>query len=170
MLIGAMPKYHEWFEAYRLDVPTTAVHQAMEQRDLWARNAACLAQVTPTPVSGPGGHQVTVWACPSGDVPVKMASSASAGESYRWVGSDTFGQRADAGSWLIRSAVAGELAQTTEPAEEERKALCTSITTDGKVVVVFREPDGRCVPETISPFTGAVEERQPANCDERCPE
>src|SRR5215813_13356752 len=70
-LIGAVPQYVTWIQAYRIGVPSNQVFSAQTQNELWNKNADC-AKALPRPVTIEENILVSVNACPSGDVLVKV--------------------------------------------------------------------------------------------------
>ncbi len=165
-LVGAVPKYYEWVEAYRLDVPANAVQQAIEQRDLWGKNAGCLTQVSPVPASTETDYEVAMWACPSGDVLVRVTGPDER-ESYRWVGLDTF-RAADASGFAILGSAHAAEHEPGQPMKGHRTVQCQGMDGEGKIVFVYAMPSGMCMEEIVNPFTGNVESRRPVKCDTSC--
>ena len=44
-VIGAVPQYLAWINAYLLGVPTDTIHEARVQETLWQKNFACATQL-----------------------------------------------------------------------------------------------------------------------------
>src|SRR5262245_21617777 len=82
-LIGAVPQYLTWFQAARIGVPPNQLFNAQTQNDLWNKNADC-AKTLPPPISIEENIRVSVNACSSGDVLVKVMYPNDK-ELYRWI-------------------------------------------------------------------------------------
>jgi hypothetical protein len=169
-VLGAVPQYLTWINAYLLGVPTYAVHAARMQEKLWRKNFACATQLDHNSSNyalSAGEHVVVVtWSCPSGDVLVTVESATD--ETIRrsiWIPLATRQQLAQGFPWMVRAAVAGELSLQAAPIVE---VLCQRRLPNGFIKRRIRRADGRCVDEVFDPRTGRPVQHQPAPCDQAC--
>jgi len=184
-LIGAVPQYVNWIQAYRLGVPSNQVFSAQTQNELWNKNADC-AKSLPRPVKIEEHIQVSVIACSSGDVLVKVIYPEDK-ELYRWipfkmVTSSSPETRAPvtrdslvdllAANWRVS---AGSLLMFVEEkiqsepggAQSQKQVICQRWVGNGRLLRRIRDAS-MCYDEIINTYTGKVEERKPSECKTSC--
>jgi hypothetical protein len=78
-VVGAIPQYLAWINAYVMGVPTETIYEARIQERLWQKNFTCATQIDQSSSNYAviNGEELVVvtWACPSGDVLVTVESS-----------------------------------------------------------------------------------------------
>jgi len=184
-LIGAVPQYVTWIQAYRIGVPSNQVFSAQTQNELWNKNADC-AKALPRPVTIEENILVSVNACPSGDVLVKVTYPGDK-ELYRWiplkmVTSSSPETRAPvtrdspiellAANWRVSAGsplMFAEEKTLSAPgvAQSQKQVICQRWVGNGRLLRRIRDA-GMCYDEIINTYTGKVEERKPAECKTSC--
>ena len=78
-VIGAIPQYLAWINAYVMGVPAETIYEARIQERLWQKNFYCATEMDQSSSNYAviNGEELVVvtWACPSGDVLVTVESS-----------------------------------------------------------------------------------------------
>jgi hypothetical protein len=174
VIIGAVPQYRSWINAYIMGVPSEAIHQARIQEKLWEKNFACATQLDRSSSNYAvitGEHVVMVaWACPSGDVLVTV-ESATDDISARsvWIPLNS----GDFTASLFDAVVPKAFAATDVLYVTKRKApmvtvLCQKWLPNRFIKRRIQLANDRCVDETINTRTGRVTKRLKAPCDREC--
>jgi hypothetical protein len=174
-LIGAVPQYMTWINAYVWGIPSDTLYQAKVQERLWKKNFNCATQIdrSSSNYAVIDGERVVVvtWVCPSGDVLVTLESAGD--ESFQrsiWIPLHTRLQMTQRSSLLLPEAVAaGEgwlrLSQNAAPIVG---VLCQKWLPNRLIKRRVQLADGRCVDEIVNPRTGQVLSRKNAPCDGEC--
>ena len=182
-LIGAIPQYLTWIQAFRIGVPTSQVFSAQIQNELWNKNVDC-AKTLSKPITIEENILVSVNACSSGDVLVRVIYPGDK-ELYRWipfklVTSTSMETRAPitgnlpvdflAEKWRV--AEGSLFATETTPSEfrsgqAQKQVICQKWLGNGRLLRRVRAAD-MCYDEIINTYTGRVEERKPAECKTPC--
>jgi len=162
---GAIPQFLTWIKAYKLDVPSNAVHLAIDQGRLWEKNFSCPKDKVPGTVKTPRNDTLEVIVCPSGDILVKVMQPDKPDPYYRWIAFDTFTTR---GSHLVptgQKAYAEEISLRLDMlAQPGSMVICQGRDHKGFVIRVIRLPSGQCQEEVINPYTGRVVSVRSAPC------
>jgi hypothetical protein len=173
-VIGAVPQYLAWINAYVMGVPTDTIYEARVQERLWKKNFTCATQIdhTSSNYAAITGEELVVvtWACPSGDVLVTVESSNEhASRRSVWIPlavRQSFTQHLP---WLPNTAHAeGGTQVASKRAEPMVEVLCQRWLPNGFIKRRVQLADGNCFDETINPRTGQVLQRQKAPCDRGC--
>ena len=173
-LIGAVPQYITWINAYRLGVPSESIHEAKVQEQLWQKNFRCATQLDRRSANYAAitGEDVVVvtWACPSGDVLVTVESPRDdVARRSVWIPLNAHHHTASGLDLLVRQAFAAapgsELAQRPQPMIT---VLCQKWLPNRLILRRIELANGRCVDEVLDPRTGRVQQRSNAPCDRRC--
>jgi hypothetical protein len=184
-LIGAIPQYLTWIQAFRMGVPSNQVFSAKTQNELWNKNADC-AKTLPRPITIEENIQVSVNACSSGDVLVKVLYPGEK-ELYRWipfkmVTASSLETRVPvtrdltvdflAASWGASQAVllpfAGERTVSEfRLGQTQKQVICQRWLGNGRLLRRIRDAS-MCYDEIINTYTGKVEERKAAECKTPC--
>jgi len=154
-IIGAIPQYQNWWQAYKRNVPSKSVQQAIEQEDLWKRNLECTRKEVPHIVRTNRNELLETTACPSGDILVRVQRPDER-TVYRWIGFNTFTQ---VGYFLpdIEEAFAEDRYQNFDLiAQTAPVILCQYFDANGFLVRRMQLPNGQCQEEVINPNTGVV--------------
>jgi len=173
-LVGAVPQYITWVNAYVLGVSAETVYQAKTQERLWHKNFACATQIDRSSSNYAlidGEHvQVVTWVCPSGDVLVTLEPQAH--DAYRrsiWIPLSARRQMTQRSSWPTREAVAAsEWVRSSQNAAPIVGVLCQKWLPDRLIKRRVQLADNRCFDEIVNPRTGQVMSRQDAPCDRTC--
>jgi hypothetical protein len=173
-MIGAVPQYLAWINAYTLGVPSESIHWAKAQERLWKKNFACATQLanSSSNYAALTGEQVVVvaWACPSGDVLVTLESPVD--ESFRrsvWISLKTPWQFTRRFPLLVQEALAAAGSQRADIGVAPMvEVLCQRWLPNRFIKRRIQLADGRCFDEVINPRTGQVVSRQNAPCDRAC--
>jgi hypothetical protein len=173
-LIGAVPQYLTWINAYLMGVPADTVHEARLQEHLWEKNFVCATQLhrgsnNYAVISGEEVMMVA-WACPSGDVLVTLESTADAvSRRSVWIplsaGTHTVGFL----DHLVQEAFAANPVRLARrPTTPMVTVLCQKWLPNRFIVRRVQLANGRCFDEVINPRTGEVKQRREAPCDRNC--
>ena len=156
-LVGAIPQYLAWLQAYRLNVPSQAIHEAEMQERLWRKNFACATSLdhsSPNYAAVAGERvMVVVWTCPSGDVLVTLESPEEpARERYIWLELARQQQAHNGLFPLIRQAQA----EPNRPAAplllaQAARVLCQTWLPNGQIKRRVQLANGKCQEEIIDP-------------------
>jgi hypothetical protein len=173
-LVGAVPQYIAWINAYIMGVPTDRIYTARIQERLWKKNFNCATQLVHNSSNYAviTGEEVVVvtWACPSGDVLVTVESSSDhASRRSVWVPFEVRQPLTYQFPWWPHSAHAGQeeqsVAKRSEPMVE---VLCQRWLPNRLIKRRIQLANGNCYDEVINPRTGEVMQRQKAPCDRGC--
>ena len=165
-ILGAVPQYMNVLKGLSIGVSANEVHAAQQQNKLWQSNREC----TPTlhKVATATGAQVSVGACPTGDI--QIAIDFPNGESIvRWIAFESI-ESASSRTWFgaMREAVAAESEMSAARlAQSGTQIICQRTLQRGRVLRRVRR-GSQCFDEIINTFTGRVEERRQAACDPSC--
>jgi hypothetical protein len=171
---GAVPQYVAWLQAYLLDVPSEAIHEAQLQERLWHKNFACATRLDHSShnYASLAGDRVivVVWACPSGDVLVTLESpDEPSRERYVWI---ELAHRHTAQDFLmpfVRQAFAEDVRPGTPLVmAQTARVLCQKWLAKGLIKRRVQLANGQCQDEVINPRGGRVVERRGAPCDPSC--
>jgi hypothetical protein len=163
-IIGAIPQYQNWWQAYKLKVPARSVSQATEQIDLWNKNYECSKKENPYTVKTCRNELIQTTVCPSGDILVKVQTPDKPTPDYRWIGFNTFRDtNAVAFDPFVKEAYADETGKGINLFAQNETILCQYRDANGFIVRRIRLSNGRCQEEVINPYTGATTIR-PAPC------
>lgn len=173
-LCGAVPQYTAWINAYRLDVPSEAIHEAQVQERLWHKNFACATQLDHNShnYAAIAGERVSVvvWTCPSGDVLVTLESpDQRSRERYVWL--ELSHHRTAQGFLMpwVRQAFAEDLRPGTPLlTAQAARVLCQKWLPNRMIKRRVQLANGQCRDEIINPRDGTVVERRGAPCDPGC--
>ena len=83
-LIGAVPQYKTWVDAWRLGISPSKVPALDEKARLYEKNEQCLKNPLPQVVATKFNIEVSVTACPSGDVLVSTRKPGT-DPRHQWV-------------------------------------------------------------------------------------
>jgi hypothetical protein len=173
-VIGAVPQYIAWINAYVMGVPAERIYAARTQERLWRKNFTCATQLVHNSSNYAviTGEEVVVvtWACPSGDVLVTVESASDhASRRSVWVPLEVRQPLTYLFPWWPHSAHAeqGEqrVAKRSEPMVE---VLCQRWLPNRLIKRRVQLANGNCYDEVINPRTGEVLQRQKAPCDRGC--
>ena len=173
-VVGAIPQYATWFQAFTAGVPSTVLHTALEQERLWQKNFSCATRLDQNSeayaaITGDKVH-VVVWACPSGDVLVTTESpQETASPRSVWV--PLTASPREAGHWtpLIRQVfAAGQWSPGGPRLARIVNVLCQKWLRDGFILRRVRLDNGRCRDEVINTRTGQVVQSRAAPCTPSC--
>jgi hypothetical protein len=173
-IIGAIPQYVAWINAYVMGVPTETIYQARTQEQLWKKNFTCATQIdhTSSRYAAIMGEDIVVvtWACPSGDVLVTLESlSERAARRSVWVPLEVHQPFTQQLPELLRSAYAAEGERVADKrAEPIVEVLCQRWLPNRFIKRRIQLADGNCFDEIINPRTGQVVQRQQAPCERGC--
>lgn len=173
-IIGAIPQYVAWINAYVMGVPTDTIYEARIQEQLWKKNFTCATQIdhTSSNYAAIMGEDLVVvtWACPSGDVLVTVESlTERASRRSVWVPLEVRQPFTRHLPRLLLSAYATEGKQfASKRAEPIVEVLCQRWLPNGFIKRRIKLADGNCFDEIINPRTGQVVQRQKAPCDRGC--
>jgi hypothetical protein len=173
-VIGAIPQYLAWINAYVMGVPAAKIYEARVQERLWQKNFACATQLdhSSSNYAVINGEELVVvaWACPSGDVLVTV--EAADDQDWRrsvWVSLEERQSFTRRFPWRPRAAHADAEAQVARKrAEPVVEVLCQRWLPNRFIKRRVQLADGNCFDETINPRTGQVVQRQKAPCDRGC--
>ena len=173
-VVGAIPQYATWFKAFTAGVPSTVLHAALEQEQLWQKNFACATRLDQNSadyaaITGDKVH-VVVWACPSGDVLVTTESPLEAAlPRSTWV--PLARPASEEGRWtpLVQEAfAAGRRRPDGLRLARIVNVLCQRWLRDSRILRRVRLDNGSCRDEVINTRTGQVVQSRPAPCDPQC--
>lgn len=172
-LLGAIPQYYAWINAYVIGVSPTLLQTARLQEELWKKNFTCATQLdhdSTAYASLTDDHvNVVVWACPSGDVLVVMGTPAEPSSRRSvWVPLQTPAASSDFFSWLVRRAFAEGLPPDSFQVAQVTRVLCQKWLPDKRIKRRVQLSNGECRDEIINPRTGQVQDKGPAPCDPSC--
>ncbi len=172
-LLGAIPQYYAWINAYVIGVSPTWLQTARLQEELWKKNFVCATQLdqgSTAYASVTDDHvNVVVWACPSGDVLVVMGTPAEPSSRRSvWVPLQTSTPSSDFFSWLVRRAFAAEIPPEAFQVTQVTRVLCQKWLPDRRIKRRVQLANGECRDEIINPRTGQVQDKGPAPCDPSC--
>lgn len=88
-LFSGLPKLYDFYQSYKLGLPVSRFHVALEQRKLWEKNLACLLKVETYRMKVPDQTLIEVTLCPSGDVLFRHLQPDGT-SIYLWLGYDSF--------------------------------------------------------------------------------
>jgi hypothetical protein len=173
-VIGAVPQYIAWINAYVMGVPTDTIYEARIQERLWKKNFACATQLVHNSdnyavITGEDVVVVT-WACPSGDVLVTVESSNdNAARRSVWVPLEVRQPLTYRFPWWPRFAHAEKGEHMAEKRSEPMvEVLCQRWLPNRFIKRRIQLANGNCFDEIINPRTGEVLQRQKAPCDRGC--
>ena len=170
-LAGAIPQYVTWINAYVWGVPSTAVHEAKVQDQLWKKNFACSTQLDDKArnyLALTDEHlNVVVWTCPSGDVLVTLQSlKEPSAQRYVWIALDAFAHPEQQTALLVPEAFAADKAPRTDRrAAPVVRVLCQRWVPKHLIKRRVKFSDGRCQDEVINPRNGKMIEHKEAACE-----
>jgi hypothetical protein len=175
-VIGAVPQYVAWINAYGLGVSPDSIHEARVQEWLWEKNFACATQIDRSSSDYAtliGDYvNVVVWACPSGDVLVVVESPTSEQISRRsvWVALEETLQRPKPRlSLAIQQAFAQERRGRQDIfVPQFERVICQRWLPNKAIKRRIQLANGRCRDEVINPRNGRVSDRGEAPCTPAC--
>lgn len=173
-VLGAVPQYLNWINAYRMDVPSNTLQQAKLQEQLWEKNFNCATQLDrhSSNYAVINGEQVVVvaWACPSGDVLVSLESTTD--DVLRrsvWIPLNAQPLTVGLLPNLVETAFAGEgLHLAKRRGAPMVTVLCQRWLPKRLIVRRIQLENGGCFDELINPRTGKVIQRRKAPCSRKC--
>lgn len=174
LLIGAIPQYLTWLNAYVLGVSSETVHQAQVQESLWQKNFACATEIDRSSRNYAviDGERVVVvtWVCPSGDVLVTLEGAPE--ETSRrsiWIPLKPYRRTTRQLPLPLREAAAAdEVLRLSQNAAPMVGVLCQKWLPNRLIKRRVQLADGRCFDEIVNPRTGQVLSRQEAPCERSC--
>lgn len=166
-IIGAIPQYSNWIIALMWGIPSDSLAVAKEQIRLWGVNFECSKKGELEMIPIPKNYKIGALVCPSGDVLVKMEPPTGENPSYRWIGLNTFLDTNNRFGPKEAKAQTVFFDKATAIAQSER-VLCQKRHSDGNIVRVIMDSNGKCWKERINPRTGRVIERVQVSCGCSC--
>ena len=172
-VVGAVPQYLAWINAYVMGVPTETIYEARIQERLWQKNFYCATEIdhSSSNYAVINGEELVVvtWACPSGDVLVTVESSNDrASRRSVWVPLEVRQSFTWRFPWLPPAHAAGRDQIANKRAEPMVEVLCQRWLPNRFIKRRVQLADGTCFDETINPRTGQVVQRQKAPCERGC--
>jgi len=175
VMIGAVSQYVTWIRAGLMGVPSSFLHEAQLQEQLWQKNFECATQLTQQSANyaAIAGEHVTVvtWACPSGDVLVTLESLSESDDVSRrsvWVPLDSPQKTARFFDALVPQAFAARRPQFAQRSNPVTRVICQKRVRKKLVKRRVQRANGKCEDEWIQVTNGSVVKRQPAPCDPGC--
>lgn len=173
-IVGAVPQYATWIDAYLLGVPSKVIYEAKTQETLWQKNFACATKLDRTSENYAAisveNVVVVTWACPSGDVLVTLESPTDdASRRSVWIPMQAATQTTSIFDLLIPKAYAARgFLRMAKRGVPMVTVLCQKWLPRKLILRRVKLADERCVDEVINPRTGRTVKRKKVSCERKC--
>lgn len=165
-IIGAIPTYYEMIRSRSAGVDFGKYEKSKQQNALFAKNASCL-KAPFDPLITDSNVKVDATICESGDVYITFVDPKG-NTTIEWVSIDISISSKSAALGIINQAVAYEVDESIQVYQGGYTVLCQRWIDKRILMRRISIPGSGCFDEHIDTYTGAVVDRQPAQCDSNC--
>jgi hypothetical protein len=173
--ITSLPQALQVVKSYHINIPFSKVPDAEEQNQRWTnpKNLECLQHAQWMTVRTERNDSITVTACQTGDILVKVQPPASQAYVARWiaVGDLKPGQLppAQSSAWSESVAFAGDdLAGMQLAQGPATGVVCQKMEGGGILLQRVRFANGTCADQRINTYSGLLVSSTPVACTPKC--